>query len=112
MNEPWVLALLGIIGGSAFTGMVTSIIKTVTDHRTGVRTTDTSLRIRELDADERFVETLMKRLDKAEAQTDKLSEKVGELREELASERAYTNRLAETLADNGITPPARPRNGD
>lgn len=109
MNEgSWVVALLGLIGGSAFTGMVTAIVKTVSDHKSGVRTTDTTLRIRELDADERFVETLMKRLDKAEAMTDKLNGKVQGLQDQLTVERIYTNRLAETLADHGILPPPRP----
>lgn len=110
MENDVTLALLGVLGGGALWGAVTAIVKSINDHRLGVRTTETTVRVRELDADERLIEKLMERVDRQDERADRLGAELAEVREELAVERSYSNRLAATLAANGIVPPDR--NGD
>lgn len=110
MENDAVLALLGVLSGGALWGTITAIVKSITDHKLGVRTTESNVKIREMDADERLIEKLIDRVDKQDARADQLGRELAGVREELAIERSYSNRLAATLAANGITPPVR--NGD
>lgn len=107
MENDAILALIGVLSGGALWGAVTAIVKSINDHKLGVRTTESSLKIRELDADERLIEKLMDRVDKQDQRADRLGAEISALRRELDAERSYSNRMAATMAANGIIPPER-----
>ena len=109
MNDTIVAAIIAAVGGSAFTGMITATVKSVQDYRAGVRATENSARISEGEADERFMKTLLDRIDHANARADKQDSKIALLSARLTEEQAYVSTLAATLVAAGVTVPPRPR---
>ena len=107
MSEPIVIALISALSGSGVTAMVTAIVKSYGDMKAGVRATEATSKVRELEADEKFVVNLLARLEKADKRADAQDRKIEQLNTKLNQEREYTAELAVTLAEHGITPPRR-----
>ena len=107
MSEPIVIALISALSGSGVTAMVTAIVKSYGDMKAGVRATEVSSKVRELEADEKFVDNLLDRLEKADKRADAQDRKIEHLNKKLDQEREYTAMLAVTLAEHGINPPRR-----
>ena len=107
MSDPIVIALIGALSGSGVTAMVTAIVKSYGDMKAGVRATEATSKVRELEADEKFVVNLLARLEKADKRADAQDLKIEHLNTKLNQEREYTAELAVTLAEHRITPPRR-----
>lgn len=107
MSEPIVIALISALSGSGVTAMVTAIVKSYGDMKAGVRATEVTSKVRELEADEKFVGNLLARLEKADKRADAQDRKIEHLNKKLDQEREYTAMLAVTLAEHGINPPRR-----
>ena len=107
MSEPIIIALISALSGSGITAMVTSIVKSYGDMKAGVRATEATSKVRELEADEKFVDNLLARLEKADKRADAQDRKIEQLNRKLDQEREYTAKLAVTLAEHGINPPRR-----